>query len=107
MTKSDNEIEYEKAKELAKVEYHAAWRVSDEVFTKRASEILGVPIDRIQVRRYVGVGENWGKLYVYVFNDTEDQRFYALRNGERVYEKLPTNINEFSEMLTLKKQESL
>ena len=88
--------------EKAKTEYSPVWRISSEVFTQKASEILNIPIERIQVRRWVAAGENWGKLSVYVFNDAEEQRYYALSKGEYVYDKLPSNIDEFSGALAKK-----
>jgi hypothetical protein len=78
------------------------WRISNEVFTKKASEILNISIELIQVRVCVMAGENWGKLSVFVFNSSEDQRYYALSEGEYVYDKLPSNINEFSSALAKK-----
>ena len=54
--------------EKAKTEYSPVWRISNEVFTRRASEILNIPIERIQVLRWILAGDDWGKLCVYVFN---------------------------------------
>jgi len=88
----------------AKIEYSPVWRISSEVFTKAASEILDIDIKRLQVRRHIIAGDNWGKLSVFVFNNTEDQRYYALEKNEYVYDKLPTNINEFKNALIKLKQ---
>jgi hypothetical protein len=88
--------------EKGKTEYSPVWIISNEVFTKKASEILNIPIERIQVRRCVMGGENWGKLSVFVFNRSEDQRYYSLSDGEYVYDKLPSNINDFSSALAKK-----
>jgi len=91
----EREKEIQSEIEKAKSEYSPTWRISNEVFCQAASETLGVPITLLQVRRCVLKGESWGKLTVFVFNNTEGQTYYSLNEGERAYRNLPTNINEF------------
>jgi len=85
--------------EEAKTEYSAIWRISNEVFTKAASEVLKIDQDYLQVRRCVMAGENWGKLTVFVFNSKDVQHYYSLSDGEKAYVNLPTNIDEFKSAL--------
>ena len=101
----DEDRSLEMAIERAKFQYSAVWKISNEVFTKKASEILNIPIERIQVRRYIAAGELWGTLSVFVFNGSENQRYYALSKGEYVYDKLPSNIYGFTKELLNKKNQ--
>ena len=96
-------MNHSEAIESAKVEFSAVYKISTEVFTQVASEILNVPINLIQVRRCILATENFGKLYVFVFNSPENQEYYNLKKGEVCYKHLPSNIDLFTkELMKLK-----
>lgn len=81
----------------AEINYSAVWRVSNEVFTKKASEALNMPIERVEVRRNIMMGNNFGTLHVIVYDDKDEERaYYRLAKH---YEYLPSNIFEFERAL--------
>lgn len=69
----------------AEINYSAIFSISNEVFSKKASEVLNVPLG-IEVRRNIMSGPSWGKLCVYVYdeNDTE--------NGHKAHQLYLENI---------------
>lgn len=86
--------------EKAKTDYHPAWSISGIVFTGAAVKIVGVAADRVEVRRCVAAGKNWGKLTVYVYLETDDEKaYYRLNDGSTRYENLSPNIHKFKEEL--------
>lgn len=92
--------EQEKQIEDAKINFSAVWRISDEVFTKKASEVLNMPIERVEVRRCIMMGNEFGKLTVYVYKEDDDGKaYYRLNNGSKQYSNLPPNIYEFQSAL--------
>jgi hypothetical protein len=84
----------------SEIEYSPIWKVSHEIFTKKASEILGVPTDRISVNRNIMMGNDFGTLSVIVYLETDEERqYYRIHNGATRYKKLPSNIYEFERVL--------
>lgn len=84
----------------AEINYSAVWRISNEVFTKKASEVLNMPIERVQVHRNIMMGASWGTLHVIVYReDDEEKAYYRLNNGAKHYDNLPPNIYEFERAL--------
>ena len=89
--------------EDAKINYSPVYRISNEVFTKKASDVLKVPIERVQVHRNIMSGSTWGKLSVYIFKENDEEKaYYRLNNGAVVYEHLNPNIYEFEKELLVK-----
>lgn len=92
--------EQEKQIEDAEINYSPVWRISGEVFTKKASELLNMPIERVEVRRCIAMGIGWGKLTVYVYQEDDDEKaYYRLHNGSTQYVNLSPNIYEFQSAL--------
>ena len=84
----------------AEINYSAVWRISNEVFTKKASEVLNMPIECVQVHRNIMMGASWGTLHVIVYDEKDEEKaYYRLNNGAKHYENLPPNIYEFERVL--------
>ena len=84
----------------AEINYSAVWRISNEVFTKKASEVLNMPIERVEVRRNIMMGDRFGTLHVIVYDEKDEEKaYYRLNNGAKHYEYLPPNIYEFERAL--------
>lgn len=94
MTKQENKIED------AKINFSAIWRISDEVFTKKAGDVLNMPIERVEVRRCIMMGSEFGRLTVFVYKEEdEDKLYYRLNNGCIQYSNLSPNIYKFEKEL--------
>lgn len=87
----------------AEINYSGIYNVSEVVFTKKASEILNIPITRVEVRRNIMAGSSFGKLHIIVYdeNDTE-QQYYHLSNKAVHYHNMPQNIYDFENELIKK-----
>jgi hypothetical protein len=86
--------------EDSKINYSAAYGVSEAVFTQKASEVLNVPIDRVEVRRNIMSGKSFGTLHVIVYEgEDQEKAYYRLNNKATHYDNLPSNIYEFEEDL--------
>lgn len=84
----------------AEINYSAVWRISNEVFTKKASEVLNMPIERVEVRRNIMMGNTFGTLHVIVYDEKDEEKaYYRLNNGAKHYEYLSPNIFEFERAL--------
>jgi hypothetical protein len=84
----------------AEINYSAVWRISSEVFTKKASEILNMPIERVEVCRNIMMGNSFGTLHVIVYDEKDEEKaYYRLNNKAKHYEYLPPNIYEFERAL--------
>lgn len=96
MTQHDIEIE------KAKVDYSAIYRISNEVFTQAACDILDIPMDLLEVRRNIMSGKNFGTLCVIIYQkDDTEKAYYRLDNKAIHYDYLPPNIDEFKKALIL------
>ena len=97
MTEQDKQIEE------AKTNYSPVWSISNKIFTQAACEILKLPIERVEVRRCVMMGDEWGKLSVYIYKESDEEKaYYRSNNGAIEYRKLSPNLNEFKSQLTEK-----
>lgn len=86
--------------ENAKTEYSPIWKISGEVFTKKASEVLNMPIERVEVRRNIMSGNTFGTLHVIVYDEKDEEKaYYRLNNKATHHEYLPSNIHEFTNEL--------
>ncbi len=86
--------------EKAKIDYNPVWRISNETFTKAASELLNIPIECVEVRRCIMSGTQFGRLTVYVYSESDEfKEYYDLRNGAIRHTNLSPNINEFKKEL--------
>ncbi len=95
-----NTTEREQQIEDAKINYSAIWRISREVFMKKASETLNIPIERLELCRCIMMGNEFGKLTVYVYKkDDTEKAYYRLNNGSVQYTNLSPNIYEFENQL--------
>jgi hypothetical protein len=84
----------------AEINYSAVWRISNEVFTKKASEVLNMPIERVEVRRNIMMGSTFETLHVIVYDEKDEEKaYYRLNNNAKHYEYLPQNIYEFERAL--------
>lgn len=84
----------------AEINYSAVWRISNETFTKKASEVLNIPIERLQVCRNIMMGDSFGLLSVIVYRENDEEKaYYRLNNGATKYENLPNNIYDFTSAL--------
>lgn len=84
----------------AHIHYSPLWKVSNEVFTKAAAEILGVSVDRVEVRRCVLSGKNHGKLTVYVYGKYTTKRvYYHMDKSTMTIRFLSPQIDEFKKSL--------
>lgn len=84
----------------AEVNFSPIWKISEEVFTKKASEILNIPIERVEVRRNIMMGNTFGTLHVIIYDEKDKEKaYYRLNNGAKHFENLPSNIFEFASAL--------
>lgn len=91
----------------AEVNFSPIWKISEEVFTKKASEILNIPIERVEVRRNIMMGNTFGTLHVIIYDEKDKEKaYYRLNNGAKHYENLPPNIFEFERKLTKQCQQT-
>lgn len=89
--------------EKSKINWDAAYGVSEQVFTQAACDILGLPIERIEVRRCIQMGSQWGRLTVYVYKENDERKaYYDLTNGAMWYTNLSPNIHKFKTELAEK-----
>jgi hypothetical protein len=89
--------------EDAKINYSAVYRISDEIFTQVACEVLNIPISRVQITRCISIGSEFGKLTVHVYKEDDERKaYYAFDNGAIRYDYLSANINEFKNELKTK-----
>ncbi len=73
------------------------------IFRKAAAEILNIHITRIDVRRQVTTGPNYGKLTVYVYRmDDELKQYYHMDNGATKYRALSPYLATFKRQLKKK-----
>jgi len=94
------EKSFEQQLEEAKINYSPIYKISGEVFTQTACEILNIPIERMEVRRHIGGGGHFGTLTVYVYlENDEDKQYYHFENGATHYEHLSPNIDKFKKEL--------
>ncbi len=92
----------------AEINYSAALRISNKVFTKKASDILNVPIERVEVHRNIMIGKSFGTLHVIVYHEKDEEKaYYRLNNGAKHYEYLPPNIYEFEKELVRRENKSI
>lgn len=99
--------EHEEAIEKAKIDYHPAFTISNETFTQAAAEILNVPIERVEVRRCILMGDEFGKLTVYLYKEDDLYKiYYWSDNGAIQYTHLSPNIYKFKEELNQKSDDS-
>lgn len=97
--------EEEKSLKDAVTNYATHLKISREVFTKKASEILEIPIDRVEVRHSTSSELNSKTLTVFVYDETDKEKAYYRRgNGSVHYEELPTNIYDFEKSLKMQMQ---
>ncbi len=96
----------EEALKDAEINYSPNKRISSQVFTKKASEVLNVPIQRVEVRRTIFNGDGFGTLTVFVYAETDQEKlYYKTDNRTKRYKYLPTNIHAFENELN--KRESM
>lgn len=95
--------EQEKQIEDAKINYSAVWNISNKTFTKKASEVLNIPIERVEVRRCIMMGDEFGKLTVFIYKENDEEKaYYRSHNGSIQYSNLSPNIYEFTSELEKK-----
>jgi len=97
------DVRVQQALKDAEINYAPVWQVSNSVFTKKASEVLNTPIERVEVRRNIMIGKNFCTLHVIVYDESDEEKaYYRLNNGAKHYDCLPTNIHDFASALALK-----
>lgn len=87
----------------SKINYNAGYGVSERFFTQAAVDIVGLPAERIEVRRCIMMGPEFGRLTVYIYRaDDEEKAYYRLNNGAVQHRFLSPNIYEFKAQLSAK-----
>ena len=86
--------------EDAKINFSTIQKISNIVFLQKASEVLNIPVERVEVRRCIVMGNGYGKLTEYVYKeDDKKKEYYQLSNGSKQYFNLSPNIFEFEKEL--------
>jgi len=85
------------------IEFSTINKKVNKPFYKVASEIVGAPIQNIDIRRHVADDVNYGTLTVYVYADLEDCRYWSLGKDDKAYRNLPSRLSEFETILKEKK----
>lgn len=78
--------------------------VTEEAYLLLASQILNVPVDRIQIRKHTTF-ENAGRLIVTVYKSAEKNEYRKLRAGDFEYRGLPKDMEQFTEKLKILKEQ--
>lgn len=89
--------EIEESIENAKINYNSVLSISNRLFTQKASEILGISVDRLEIRKSTeNRGFEGNKLNVYIYREGDNlKHYYQVNNGSVSYRNLSLNIFEF------------